>query len=312
MSELTPFGRELRKLRIDRHLRLFDLGEKLGGTSTAFLSAIETGRKPIPGGFVGKLARALELSAAETETLRKAKDRTRREVRVDGIKEEERELIAAFARRPDKVPSTIMEQLRKILLESRFGELPFQRKRRGITVPPLSTQIIRGHAENVRDAFGCQHLVEFPIVPILEWAMPTIDPDFVLAIWEKEEMGDDEGLVPLGKNTLILRKDVYDGACQNAGRHRFTACHEFAHYLMHRKIRLARASSDDDPIYIDSEWQADEFAGTLLMSPRHAVRFESAAEMAEACGVSRHAAEVMWSKYQKEGIIKQGRRVVGA
>jgi Zn-dependent peptidase ImmA (M78 family)/transcriptional regulator with XRE-family HTH domain len=304
MSELTPFGRELRKLRVDRHLRLYDLGEKLGGVSAAFLSAIETGRKPIPDGFVGKLARALDLSASEVKELRRAKDRTRREVPVDKNNEDERELIAAFARRPDKVPSDVMERLRKLLLESVTGEVPFQRKRRGITVPRLSAQVIRGYAENVRDAFGCRDLIEFPIIPLLEWAMPTVDPDFILEIKEKDEMGDDEGLVPVGGNTLTLRIDVYDGACRNVGRDRFTCCHEFAHYLMHRKIRLARASAPDDPIYTDSEWQADEFAATLLMSPRHANRFGSATEMADACSVSRYAAEVTWSKYRKDGIIR--------
>ena len=64
MVMLTPFGIALRKLRVEKGLRLFDLAEKLG-QSTAFLSAVETGRKPIPDGLVFKVTRALDLSIPE-------------------------------------------------------------------------------------------------------------------------------------------------------------------------------------------------------------------------------------------------------
>src|SRR5262245_18015880 len=122
MSELTPFGLTLRKLRLDKNLRLLDLAQKLD-LSPAFLSAIETGRKPIPGGFVTKLSRAMELSAREVADLSKAKDRTRKEIKVDQHKEEDRELIAAFARQVDKWPPDKREAFKK-LLESVEGEHP--------------------------------------------------------------------------------------------------------------------------------------------------------------------------------------------
>jgi transcriptional regulator with XRE-family HTH domain len=75
MSKLTPFGVALRKLRVEHELRLFDLAEKLR-KSTAMLSAIETGRKQIPDGFIAALVRSLNLTSAEHKELRAAKDRT--------------------------------------------------------------------------------------------------------------------------------------------------------------------------------------------------------------------------------------------
>jgi hypothetical protein len=33
-----------------------------------------------------------------------------------------------------------------------------------------------------------------------------------------KEMGDDEGLVPINRNQLILREDVYEGACADSPR----------------------------------------------------------------------------------------------
>lgn len=303
MSELTPFGLVLRKLRLDKNQRLLDLSQALE-ISSSFLSAIETGRKPIPGGFVTKLSRAMGLSAEQVAELRKAKDRTRKEVDVDNKSEEQRELIAAFARRLDDVPDALREEIKKIVLKSMEAEHPFERKRRGILVPPVSTQVIRGYAEKVRAAFVADAQIEFPIVPVLEWGMSKVDPHFVFDVQDVDEMGDDEGRVPMGDNKLILRIDVYEGACRGVARDRFTACHELGHYLMHRRIQLARARSDTDKIYCDSEWQADTFAGTLLVSPRHAPHFRDADDMADACMVSPRAARVIWQKYIDEGVIK--------
>jgi len=92
------------------------------------------------------------------------------------------------------------------------------------------------------------------------------------------------------------------------GRARFTACHELAHYVLHGHITLARASSTADKLYTDSEWQANTFAGTHLMSPRHAPTFGGREEMATACGASRAAADHMWRKHGEEGLIMQGAR----
>lgn len=303
MSKLTPFGIAVRKLRLDKGLRLIDMAEKLG-MSTAFLSAIETGRKPIPHGFVVKVARDLGWATDELALIRRAVDQTRKEVRVDDKKEEDRELIAAFARRLDEVPLATMQQLKKLLLKSESGEAPFERKRRGIVVPGISTQAIRGYAEKVRSAFVDPNRLDFPIIEVLEFGMAKIDPQFVFDVQETDEMHEDEGRVPVGGNELILRRDVYEGACSGNGRHRFTSAHELGHFLMHRKITLARARGIGDKIYTDSEWQADTFAGTLLMSPRHAPQFPNAVAMAEACRTSRQAATHMWRKYTDEGIVK--------
>lgn len=305
MSKLTPFGIAIRKLRLDKGLRLIDMAEKLD-MSTAFLSAIETGRKPIPDGLVRKISRAFTWPKEELSLLTRAVDQTRKDVRIaDDKKEEDRELIAVFARKLDQVPTATIEQLKKLFeLKSIEGETPFSRRRRGIVVPPVSTKAIREYAEKVRNAFVVEDQIVFPIIPVLEFGIcKMVDPSFIFEVWEQEDMGDDEGRVPVGGNELILRRDVYEGACRNNKRDRFTASHELGHYLMHRKITLARASSHEDKIYTDSEWQADEFAGTLLMSPRHAPSFGSSDDMADACQASQQAASVMWSKYIKEGVV---------
>lgn len=304
MSKLTPFGIAVRKLRLDKNLRLVDMAQKLE-MSTAFLSAIETGRKGIPDGLVTAISRKLSWPVEELKLITKAIDQTRKEVRLDDKTGEERELIQAFARRHDELPPDTLEKLRKLLLKSEAGEVPFERRRRGIVVPPASIATIRGYAEKVRGAFVPDDRIDFPIINVIEFCIAqTIDPDFVFDVWEPEEMGGDEGSVPIGGNTLVLRRDVYEGACAGGGRHRFTAAHEMGHYLMHRHIKLARARDDRDKIFTDSEWQADTFAGTLLMSPRHVRQFCSSEQMAAACCTSPSAASHMWRKYIEEGAFK--------
>jgi len=266
MRGLTPFGIAVRKLRLDKHLRLLDVA-KLLDCSAAFVSAIETGRKPIPDGFVLNVARAMKLSTEELATLRKAADRTRKHVSIEKLPENQREIVAAFARRLDKVPPDMMAELKKIVLKSSGNEQPFHRTRRGIVVPPISTQNLRRFAEQVRSVFAEDDLVQFPIMDVLEFRLGTVFEGFYIDIREKESMGEDEGRVIGGTIGLALREDVYEGAWGANGRDRFTACHEFGHFLMHRTVTMARTREDTDKIFCDAEWQADTFAGTLFGNP---------------------------------------------
>lgn len=72
---------------------------------------------------------------------------------------------------------------------------------------------------------------------------------------------------------------------------------------MHREVAMARVREDHHPIYRDAEWQADEFAGGLLMSARHAPSFANADHAALRCGMSSEAARVMLSKHRKEAAM---------
>lgn len=66
--KLTEFGKQLRKVRIDNDERMIDMASKLK-VSAAFLSAIETGRKPVPPRLIDALQRIYRLSNTETTAL---------------------------------------------------------------------------------------------------------------------------------------------------------------------------------------------------------------------------------------------------
>lgn len=293
---LTPFGITLRKLRLDQGLRLLDLANRLE-LSSAQVSAIETGKRAIQPEYVQQVVAAMQLNPAQAEELERAADKTRTEVRIDHLPLNQRELVAAFARKVDELPADLANQIKKLILKTVDSEIPFRRKRRGALVSAQSTASLRSFAEQVRNAFVTPDQIQFPIMDVLEFRLNSLFPGFALLPMSREEMGADEGRVIPGVDAIFLREDVYDGAWEGNGRDRFTACHELAHYLIHRAVGFARTRDDHEPMYRDAEWQADTFAGALMMSARHTSAFGSLVEAASRCGMTPHAARVMLDKY---------------
>ena len=297
---ITPFGVATRKLRLDKGLRLLDLAEKLK-LSSSFISAVETGKKPIPVGYVGSVVAAMGLTRPEAAELQRAADRSKTFVDIDGLQGSQRELVAAFALKLHDLPPVFLEEIKKQVFKSIAGDIPFKRRHRGLLVAAASTRALWDFAEKVRSVFVDEADVCFPIMDVLEFRLPTIEDGFHLDVCSHAEMGVEEGLVVAGSKCIKLREDVYEGAWNDDGRDRFTACHELGHYLLHRRVAMARIRDDSHPVYRDAEWQADTFAGGLLMSARHLAQLGCAEAAAANCGMTSMAARVMWSKYQKEG-----------
>lgn len=117
---LTNFGKLLRKLRVDHNLTLGALGKKLG-VSAAFLSAVETGKKPVPTTLLKQLHSLLALDAGVMRELERAAATSMNEVVVDlkgRNNDRARELAVAFARRfetmSDEEVSQMLQQLDKV------------------------------------------------------------------------------------------------------------------------------------------------------------------------------------------------------
>jgi HTH-type transcriptional regulator, competence development regulator len=99
----TPFGKQVRKHRIDANTLLSHMAAVLK-VSPAYLSAVEMGRKPAHDELVRKAVayfRSLKIDASDLFALA---DRTRKEIDVARLKEDERVEFAAFARRLTSMP----------------------------------------------------------------------------------------------------------------------------------------------------------------------------------------------------------------
>ena len=96
----TPLGQFLRKLRISNNEVLADMAQKLKITS-AYLSAIELGKRSIPKNLFADLIELYSISKEEEVELQKAIDTsvTSVEIDLDNVSLSGRETVLAFARK---------------------------------------------------------------------------------------------------------------------------------------------------------------------------------------------------------------------
>lgn len=101
---MTPFGKLIRHYRIDHEMLMGDMADALT-ISASYLSQIETGKKPIPPGFVDRVGRLFNLQGVDLQALREAAAQSTTEFRIkldDRAPAQERliaqELALEFAR----------------------------------------------------------------------------------------------------------------------------------------------------------------------------------------------------------------------
>ena len=161
---------------------------------------------------------------------------------------------------------------------------------------PLSRDQIRRYAKSIRKVLGLENAEYIDIIGLVENVLPRLFSGSTLSveIIEKEKMGNNQGLTFPETGKMLIREDVYEGACRGKGRDRLTVAHEFGHYLLHAGVGLARAEGDV-PTYCDPEWQATAFAAEFLMD-HDVIASMTVDEIMEKCGVIRTAASYQKSK----------------
>lgn len=119
--KLNDFGKELRKLRIDKSELLKDMADRLQ-VSPAFISAVETGHKPIPADFVARIAVAYDLGDEERGRLQKGADASQTTFKIrlsESSSRQVRETAALLARQFPNLNSSERDQLLEILNKGR-------------------------------------------------------------------------------------------------------------------------------------------------------------------------------------------------
>ena len=113
---INAFGQWLRKFRIDKGLLLGDMARTLE-ISSAFLSAIETGRKNIPDGIVSKIRDSYRLSEEEYFSLLEAVQMSQQKISLDlsGETTDTRRVALEFAKRFHSLTPNDRGEILKIL-----------------------------------------------------------------------------------------------------------------------------------------------------------------------------------------------------
>lgn len=165
----------------------------------------------------------------------------------------------------------------------------------------LSRHTIREYARYIRTLCGLENKVYFPVVEFLELMLPKLISGFCLEIVEYSKMPDKEGETIPSLNTVRIREDVYEKAISGDGRARFTILHEVGHLLFHDngRVALCRVSNNSAvKAYENPEWQADVFAGEMLMA-EHLIKNMNVEEIAWKCGTSYAAANCQYNQIRK-------------
>lgn len=116
--QLTPFGRLVRKHRIDRDMLLGDMADALG-VSSAYLSSVETGKKGAPkADLVNRVAEHLKLSTTERAELHQAAEESSKIIRLEVPKNNRgSDVVAAFARQFSELSDEQFAAIRSALEE---------------------------------------------------------------------------------------------------------------------------------------------------------------------------------------------------
>ena len=117
---LTPFGKKVRKLRIDVGVTLKSMADSMGVTSS-YLSAIETGKRavtdPVLNSIIGYFSGAGV--HAKDELTKAARDSQQSvEINLSGKNQNAREVAMAFARNFDELSDEEFTRLRELLTKN--------------------------------------------------------------------------------------------------------------------------------------------------------------------------------------------------
>lgn len=111
---ITELGKELRKIRIDRDERLIDMAKRLD-KSSAFVSAIEVGKKTPPAEFEEGIIRSYSLGRDIADRLRLAADRARKAFTIEPSSMLGRDTAGLLARRMNSLSEEQLNEIQDIL-----------------------------------------------------------------------------------------------------------------------------------------------------------------------------------------------------
>lgn len=123
----TELGRWLKIFRLSEGIRLYDMAEKMG-VSSAFLSAIETGKKTAPTNFFDRMVELYHLSKEQQDELMAAIVATREcqasgksaiQFTINNPRQGVDNLAFSFARNANYLTEDQRQQLMKILSEAK-------------------------------------------------------------------------------------------------------------------------------------------------------------------------------------------------
>jgi transcriptional regulator with XRE-family HTH domain len=117
---LSPFGKRVRKLRIDADLLLAEMADFMN-VSTSYLSSVETGRKPLTPAIARNAIAFFASKGIDATDLQGLADESVKAIPVENLQQRERRAVAALARRfesPTEEDKALLEQIETMIKET--------------------------------------------------------------------------------------------------------------------------------------------------------------------------------------------------
>lgn len=132
---------------------------------------------------------------------------------------------------------------------------------------PLSIARIKKEADRVRKEFNAPLDSFFPIYEYIQNLYDNGKLDYQILDDDDSMFGENEYAKYDMDNNIIYVKDSVDAeANEDIGRARFTLSHELFHYIQAKVLNFKFEETEDKvEDYKNPEWQANEFAGQLLV-----------------------------------------------
>ena len=135
-----------------------------------------------------------------------------------------------------------------------------------IKTNPLSIKDIKLLASKVREKYGIEEDEAFPILDVLNELFYNDSLSIQLLEDNDPYLKDNVPALYNAKDNFIYLKESVITEIENSNyRSNFTLAHEFFHYLQNQVLGFTFEESIDVKPYEDPEWQANVFAGELLL-----------------------------------------------
>ena len=173
----------------------------------------------------------------------------------------------------------------------------------GNKVAALSSESI------MQTALGARSLIQ----RVLQDDAPYLDPLYFLEqlhnaelirleVVEFDELPNEYAVTIPSERIIKLRADTHESAYKGEPHGRFTVAHELGHLLLHANTvpQFAFSQAPSNHSYVeDVEWQANEFAGWLLVDPNRTDLLKTPRACSLAFGVSITTARYMLEKIKR-------------
>lgn len=171
---------------------------------------------------------------------------------------------------------------------------------------PLSVFKIEKIAVSVREEFDISQTSCFPILEVIEFLFEKgllglqflEDSDPILEVNTPAKYNAND-------NFIYVKESVLDELEKGEYRANFTLCHEFFHYLQCQVLNFTFKEVEFCPQYEDAEWQANEFAGQLLIPTALITGECDLQKIASLCKVSEYCAVTRKLYYEKRRARKR-------